>query len=206
VDVLPLRGGNEATKSMVVASFLVAATGLFKDDLYLMSQQHLSGRRGNGPVDFSVHPWKTHDYTLGVTEVKKEDFRQGIAQNIVQLESALMAKKRKRVMRVVDGEEEPPSKQRAYGIVTDSDKWVFVECTMHGDETVSFKMSWLRESLNFGGSWKDDAKATPIKRVLHPATGRPLCERSPQRLLQPTQHTATDCASNISTMHSPLRF
>ena len=79
VDVLPLCGGNDATKSMVVASFLVAATGLFKDDLYLMSQQHLSGRRGNGPVDFSVHPWKTYDYTLGVTEVKREDFRQGVA-------------------------------------------------------------------------------------------------------------------------------
>ena len=79
MDVLPLCGGNDATKSMVVASFLVAATGLFKDDLYLMSQRHLSGRRGNGPVDFSVHPWKTYDYTLGVTEVKREDFRQGVA-------------------------------------------------------------------------------------------------------------------------------
>ncbi|KAF9431004.1 hypothetical protein BGZ94_000471 [Podila epigama] len=56
-ESLPLHGGNEATKSMV------AATRLFKDDLYLMSQRQFSGRRGNGPVDFSVHPRKTHDYT-----------------------------------------------------------------------------------------------------------------------------------------------
>ncbi|KAF9923540.1 hypothetical protein BGZ67_009769 [Mortierella alpina] len=54
VDVLPLFGANEATKSMVVASFLVAATALFKEDVYLTSQRNLSGRRGNGPVDFSI--------------------------------------------------------------------------------------------------------------------------------------------------------
>ncbi|KAF9276056.1 hypothetical protein BGZ68_010294 [Mortierella alpina] len=92
--VLNLFGANEATKSMVVASFLVAATRLFEEDLYLESQRNLSGRRGNGPVHFSVHSRKTHTYTLGVTEVKKDDFRQGVAQNIVQLESALTAKKR----------------------------------------------------------------------------------------------------------------
>ncbi|KAG0222430.1 hypothetical protein BGW42_006607 [Actinomortierella wolfii] len=158
VDVLSLFSANEATHSMVVASFLVAATRLYKDDLYLRSQRHLSGRRGNGPVDFSVHPVKTHDFTLGVTEVKKDDFRKGIAQNIVQLESALTEKKRKREKNDVDGDEEPPSKQRAYGIVTDSKEWAFVECTMDEDEVVSIRMSRLEESLNFLGKWQDDAR------------------------------------------------
>ncbi|KAF8925304.1 hypothetical protein BGZ47_003379 [Haplosporangium gracile] len=146
VDVLPLRSGNEATKSMVVASFLMAATRLFKDDFYLMSQRHLSGRRGNGPVDFSVHPRKTDEYTLGVTAVKREDFQQGVAQNIVQLESALMEKKRKRGMHNIDGQEEPPSKQRAYGIVTDAAQWAFVECTMYEDKNVSFKLDLMDAS------------------------------------------------------------
>jgi hypothetical protein len=89
VDVLKLVGANEATKSMVAASFLVAATKLFDKDLYLASQRNLGGYRGNGPLDFSVHSQKTHSYTLGVTEVKKDDFQQDVAQNIVQLESAL---------------------------------------------------------------------------------------------------------------------
>ncbi|KAF9974932.1 hypothetical protein BGZ75_000672, partial [Mortierella antarctica] len=39
--VLNLFGANEATKSMVVASFLVAATRLFEEDLYLESQRNL---------------------------------------------------------------------------------------------------------------------------------------------------------------------
>ena len=88
VGVMKLLGANEATRSMVVASFLLAATKLFEEDLYLASQRDLSGRRGNGALDFSVHPRKTHSYTLGVTEVKKENFPQGVAQNIVQLEAA----------------------------------------------------------------------------------------------------------------------
>ncbi|KAF9922559.1 hypothetical protein BGZ67_010386 [Mortierella alpina] len=165
VDVLPLFGANEATKSMVVASFLVAATTLFKEDLYLTSQRNLSGRRGNGPVDFSVYSRKTHAYTLGVTEVKKDDFRQGVAQNIVQLESALTEKKRKRETFDIDGEEVPPRKQRAYGIVTDSAEWAFLQCTLHEDETVSYRMSKLDEVLNFRGKWQEDAKVVLGKIV-----------------------------------------
>ncbi|KAF8932529.1 hypothetical protein BGZ47_011345 [Haplosporangium gracile] len=165
VDALNLFGANEATKSIVVASFMIAATRLFKEDLYLASQRNLSGRRGNGPLDFSVHPRKTHDYTLGVTEVKRDDFRQGVAQNIVQLESALTSKKRKRERYDVDGEEVPPMNQRAYGIVTDSAEWAFLECTLNEDETVTYRMSKLKEKLNFEDKWQEDAKSVFGKLV-----------------------------------------
>ncbi|KAI1320351.1 hypothetical protein EDD11_001152 [Mortierella claussenii] len=158
VDSLPLNDGNEATKSMVVASLLVAATRLFKDDLYIMAQRQLSGRRGNGPVDFSIHPRKNHDYILGVTEAKRNDFKQGVAQNIVQLEAALTEKKRERERYDIE-EQDPPGEQKAYGIVTNTEKWAFLECTMLEDETISFKMSWLPESLNFGGNWKENARS-----------------------------------------------
>lgn len=91
-----------------------------------------------------------------MTEVKKDDFEQGVVQNIVQMESAMM-EKCKREKHDVDGDEEPPSKQRVYGIVTGAERWAFVECTMHEDETESFRMSWL-DFLNVSGSWKDGAK------------------------------------------------
>lgn len=95
---------------------------------------------------------------MGVRQVKKEVFDKELLRTFVQLESALTAKKPKSEMRDVDEEEELSSKQKAYEIVTDSEEWSFVEYTMHEDETVSFKMSWLSESLDFGGNWKDDAK------------------------------------------------
>ncbi|KAK3807519.1 MAG: hypothetical protein JOS17DRAFT_571152 [Linnemannia elongata] len=165
VAVLNLFGANEATKSMVVESFMVAATKLFKEELHLASQRGLSGRRGNGPLDFSVHSRKSHDYTLGVTEVKKDDFKQGVAQNIVQLEAALTQRKRKREMYDVNGDEEPRRKQRAYGIVTDSAEWAFLECTLHEDETVSYRMSKLGEKLNYDKEWQEDAKLVFSKIV-----------------------------------------
>lgn len=157
MDVLNLIGANEATKSMIVGVFLAKATRLFKEDLYLAAQRNLSGRRGNGPEDFSVHSRKTYDYTLSVTEVKKDDLVQGVAQNIVQLESALTVKKRKRGPNDVDGEEEPQTNMRSYGIVTDASQWLLIECTLHEDETVTYRMKALERTINFAGDWQDDA-------------------------------------------------
>lgn len=64
--------------------------------------------------------------------MKKDDFRQDVAQNIVQLESALTAKKRKHGASDVDGEEES-MEMRSYGIVTDASHWNLIECTIHND-------------------------------------------------------------------------
>jgi pyruvate formate-lyase activating enzyme-like uncharacterized protein len=92
--------------------------------------------------------------------VKKEDFGKGLTQNIVQLESALTTtKKRKRKTHEIDGEEE---KIRYYGIVTDAEKWVLIECTLQEDEKVgekvSYRMTVLERTLNYSGKWQEDAK------------------------------------------------
>ncbi|KAF9322726.1 hypothetical protein BG006_002104, partial [Podila minutissima] len=108
VDILNMHGTNKVTKLLIVSVFLAKVTRLFKEDLYLAAQRNLSGHRGNGPVDLSVHSQKNYEYTLGMMEVKKDDFVQGVAQNIVQLESAMMEKKRKHGLNDVDEEEEQP--------------------------------------------------------------------------------------------------
>ncbi|KAF8925125.1 hypothetical protein BGZ58_001117 [Dissophora ornata] len=138
------------------------ATTIFDEDLYLASQRNLSGRRGNGPVDFSVHSHKTQAWTLAVTMVKGEDFRRGVAQNMVQLESALMEsalmeKKRKRETYDVDGVEQPPKEIKSYGIVTDASEWAVIECTIDEDEAVSYRMTKLPETLAFAGNWQQGA-------------------------------------------------
>ncbi|GJJ73299.1 hypothetical protein EMPS_05657 [Entomortierella parvispora] len=158
LGVLSLLGANEATKSLITSAFMVKATYLFKEDLLLSAEENLSGRRGKGPVDFSVHSRKNDTYALGVTEVKKEDFKQGVAQNIVQLESALTSKKRKRDLSDIEGEE-VPQKTRSYGIVTDAEKWLFLECTLHEDESVTYRMSELEKDIKFAGAdWKQEAE------------------------------------------------
>lgn len=61
---------------------------------------------------------------VGITEVKDKDFKQGIAQNAVQCESALAC-----------------NKQRVFGIVTDGEKWFFLECSLEDNKKPKFKLS-----------------------------------------------------------------
>ncbi|KAG0180648.1 hypothetical protein DFQ28_001073 [Apophysomyces sp. BC1034] len=157
---------TEATRSIFVASFLLKATTIFHEELYLAAEKYLSGRRGNGPVDYSVHSRQTNDYTLGVTEVKNEDFNQGVAQNVVQLESALTQRKRKRAADDVEGEENESYSVKSYGIVTDAREWIFIECTMDEDEEVSYRLSRLPELINYNAhDWEDQCTAVFNKLV-----------------------------------------
>lgn len=80
---------NDAIRSLYVRSFLVAAVHCFKEDVVLRPQKKLRGKHGHGPVDFALESRHTRA-TVAVTEVKREDIKQGIAQNVVQLEACLV--------------------------------------------------------------------------------------------------------------------
>jgi hypothetical protein len=71
-----------------------------------------------------------------VTEVKHKDFHKGIAQNAVQIESALSNRKRK-----ADEMEEERFVNKVFGIVTDAREWYFLECSYDDQERPKFKLS-----------------------------------------------------------------
>ena len=56
---------------------------------------------------------------------KKDDFVKGVAQCAVQLESSLSNRKRK-----LDEMDEEQTFGRVFGIVTDAEKFYFMECSM----------------------------------------------------------------------------
>ncbi|KAF9079300.1 hypothetical protein BGX27_006631, partial [Mortierella sp. AM989] len=98
IRAIPSHTANEATCSAYVCSFLTQAVLIFEGILTLSPERALHGKHGHGKVDYSTEAsagGMTH--TLGVTEVKQDDFKKGVTQNCVQLESALtIRKKRKR--------------------------------------------------------------------------------------------------------------
>ncbi|KAF9132079.1 hypothetical protein BGX30_012789 [Mortierella sp. GBA39] len=104
----------------------------------------------------------TQDHLIKDIEAKMDVlemiFDTELLRTLCKWNLRLTEKKHKREKHHVDEDEVPLSKHRTYGIVTDAEEWAFVEYTMHEDETVSFRMSWLDESLNSGGNWKDGAK------------------------------------------------
>ena len=72
----------EATRSLYVAFFLLAATSLFQDSIIVRLQRELNGLHGRGPIDYALESRNTIR-TIGVTEVKRDNFERGIAQNMV---------------------------------------------------------------------------------------------------------------------------
>ncbi|GBC52715.2 hypothetical protein GLOIN_2v1658885 [Rhizophagus irregularis DAOM 181602=DAOM 197198] len=93
LKAIPISG-NEASKSQYVCSYLVTRVNLYEGKFELRPEKNITGPNGHGPVDFAIDLLQTAK-TVSVTEVKDEDFFKGIAQNAVQLESALSNCKRK---------------------------------------------------------------------------------------------------------------
>ncbi|CAG8514150.1 11360_t:CDS:2 [Paraglomus occultum] len=115
---------GRTTRSIYVFSYLIAAVSLFEDNFEIWPEKFIEGINGRGPVDFAIDA--RDGQTVGVTEVKREDFEKGVAQN---------ATSRKRKASKVN------TVSRCFGIVTDAEKWYFLECTLNDGETPAFKLS-----------------------------------------------------------------
>ncbi|RGB22946.1 hypothetical protein C1646_775258 [Rhizophagus diaphanus] len=115
--------GNEASKSQYVCSYLVAIANLFKDKFKICPEKNVSGLNSHGPVDFALIQVQT-SRIIGITEIKDKVFQQDVAQNAVQCESALLNNKKK-----------------VFCIITDSEKWFFLECSLDNERNPMFKLS-----------------------------------------------------------------
>ncbi|PKK73656.1 hypothetical protein RhiirC2_775729 [Rhizophagus irregularis] len=73
-------------------------------------------------VDYGFES-RTTGRIMGLIEVKKDDFKQGFAQATVQLESSLGRKRKANEM------DDEPGFNKVWGIVTDAEKWYFMECS-----------------------------------------------------------------------------
>jgi len=78
----------------------------------------------------------------GVTVVKGFDnFSQGIAQNMVQLEACLSSRKRKPSAMAAQGSSTNQCPSTVYGIITDALVWRFLECAMDNNCNVTYRLS-----------------------------------------------------------------
>ncbi|GJJ71771.1 hypothetical protein EMPS_04128 [Entomortierella parvispora] len=164
---------NEATCSAYICSFLTQAVLIFNGELTLAPERPLRGKNGHRKVDYAIEALAKDGtrHVLGVTEVKHENYKKGLAQNFVQLESSLTVRKRKHSTDDDDddykdgGQEEDNSGPlRAYGIVTDASYWLFVECTIDpsqdSGERPRFRISRLKDIVNYNkDTWRAEAES-----------------------------------------------
>ena len=77
----------------------------------------VEGKNGHGNLDYGIESCTT-GRTIGLIEVKKDDFKQGFAQATIQMESSLSCKRK---AYEIDNEYDM---DKVWGIVTDA-KMVF---------------------------------------------------------------------------------
>jgi len=83
----------EATKSIYSYSFLASATFSFKSQIKIIPEKLVKGKNGRRNLDYGIESCIT-GRTIGLIEVKKDDFKQGFAQATVQMKSSLSRKRK----------------------------------------------------------------------------------------------------------------
>ncbi|KAF9345612.1 hypothetical protein BGX26_002945 [Mortierella sp. AD094] len=147
---------DEAGSSLFIDSLLEPAVELFKDQLTLTVNRQIAGKRGQGQIERVVESRDDGAFLLNVTRVEHRRYERGVAQNMIQQESALASRKRK----FDDGEETEVIEglsPASYGIVTDAENWYFIECKLE-DTTPTFRCSKAGNVLYMRDGWRQDAK------------------------------------------------
>ncbi|CAG8493589.1 34_t:CDS:2 [Paraglomus occultum] len=174
---------NELVTREFISPFLTTAVECVQKNepsLLLRAEKPLVGSRGYGPVDFSV---EKDGLIIPVTEVKKEQFEQGAAQNLAQLHSMVETLEKKRKLDYTDFEDDHNLPVIAYGIVTNAREWMFLRwagdsskptvqhtpqlpCPFDGDlsraKAILEKIVGILDSQNIG--LNDSSRRMKIKR------------------------------------------
>jgi hypothetical protein len=131
----PIAIAYEATKSIYSYCYLAGGVSLYDNNFKIVPEKLVKGHNGQGKLDLAVECRST-GRIAGLIEVKDYDFKQGLSQASVQMESCLTCRKRK-----ANEISDEYDMDKVWGIVTDGEKWFFMECTLGEDERPSFKLS-----------------------------------------------------------------
>ena len=107
---------------------------LYEKNFKIVPEKLVKGHNGQGNLDLEIECCST-GRIVGLVEVKRDDFKQGFAQATVQMESSLSRKRK------ADEIDDGYGLDKVWGIVTDAEKWYFMECTLDDQDRPSFKLS-----------------------------------------------------------------
>ncbi|KAG0226343.1 hypothetical protein BGW42_003750 [Actinomortierella wolfii] len=142
------------------SAFLMHAVTLFPD-LSMEPEKQLKGPRGFGPLDYAIVSKTDPSSILAVTTFPPQEFRNGVAQNVVQLDTIASSRKRKRD----EDDEDDRTSVVSFGIATDSRDWYLQEVIIDEPRSIGFNFPSIRSSkipktINFADEdkWKSDAE------------------------------------------------
>ncbi|GES74678.1 hypothetical protein GLOIN_2v1571020 [Rhizophagus clarus] len=136
-----ITSANEATRCEFISRIIYGVASIFDGEVKVYPQYEISGSHGKGPVDWVI---KVGNTIITVTEAKKEDINQGIAQNAVQLQTSIQRNPKKRSYDTAGLHEDV-----MYGIVSTAVDWVIIKLVSSSSENNSEgKIEVLLSSLS----------------------------------------------------------
>jgi hypothetical protein len=136
-----ITSANEATRCEFISRIIYGVASIFDGEVKVYPQYEISGSHGKGPVDWVI---KVGNTIITVTEAKKEDINQGIAQNAVQLQTSIQRNPKKRSYDTAGLHEDV-----MYGIVSTAVDWVIIKLVSSSSENNSEgKVEVLLSSLS----------------------------------------------------------
>ena len=136
-----ITSANEATRCEYISRIIYGVASIYGGEIKVYPQYEISGSHGKGPVDWAI---KIRNIIITITEVKKEDINQGIAQNAIQLQTSIQRNPKKRTYDTAGLQEDV-----MYGIVSTAVDWVIIKLVSSSSDNISEgKVDVLLSSLS----------------------------------------------------------
>ena len=119
--VTPNFDSSEVHKTVYIYLILFAITNSISRDVQVTVERLIVGAMARGRADYALET--AEGKILGITEVKSQDFNAGIAQNAMQIRSAVEQNRSRAFGGVAQH-------KRCFGIATDAHNWYFLEYSM----------------------------------------------------------------------------
>ncbi|KAG0045463.1 hypothetical protein BGZ83_009335 [Gryganskiella cystojenkinii] len=169
-----------------VGAFLTQAAMTFQGEMKIHLKRRIKSSHGSGVMDFSIeHRTYLHPHHLVVTMVKPDDtsFDRAVTQTFLLLEASLGRRRKKAVPEAKPVASTPalgssssssaasstpppittqPLPEKAFGIVTDSERWYFLECVAaKATFQPTFGITKLKNTIDYDNKlqWKTKASA-----------------------------------------------
>src|SRR6266542_4701695 len=132
---------NEATRCEYISRIIYGVASIYGGEIKVYPQYEILESHGKGPVNWAI---KIGNIIITITEAKKEDINQGIAQNAIQLQTSIQRNPKKRSYETAGLHEDV-----MYGIVSTAVDWVIIKLVSSNSENNSEgKVEVLLSSLS----------------------------------------------------------
>ncbi|CAG8625546.1 8724_t:CDS:2 [Gigaspora rosea] len=136
-----ILGINEATRCEFISRIIYKVASMFGGIVKVYPQYEVSGSHGKGPIDWAI---KVEDTIISVTEAKRENIDQGIAQSTIQAHASLQRNRKKRTY-----EEADIYGDVMYAIVTTGVDWIITKIILsngNDNENGDVQVFWSSKS------------------------------------------------------------